>query len=66
MYSLTNRELEVLNLVKKGKSNSQIADELIVSRNTAKAHVANILYKMDVNDRICAVVKAIKENIIEL
>ena len=66
MYSLTNRELEVLNLVKKGKSNSQIADELIVSRNTAKAHVVNILYKIDVNDRICAVVKAIKENIIEL
>ena len=61
---LTEREYEVLKLLVDGKSNTEIADELIVSVHTAKAHVCNILQKLCVDDRVQAAVKAIKENII--
>jgi len=61
---LTERELEVLKLLVSGKSNTEIANELIVSVHTAKAHVCSILQKLCVDDRVQAAVKAIKENII--
>lgn len=61
---LTERELEVLRLLVAGKSNTEIANELIVSVHTAKAHVCSILQKLCVDDRVQAAVKAIKENII--
>lgn len=61
---LTEREIEVLKLLVKGKSNTEIAKELIVSVHTAKAHVCSILQKLCVDDRVQAAVKAIKENII--
>ncbi len=61
---LTERELEVLKYLVKGKSNTEIAKELIVSVHTAKAHVCSILQKLCVDDRVQAAVKAIKENII--
>lgn len=61
---LTERELEVLKHLVKGKSNTEIAKELIVSVHTAKAHVCSILQKLCVDDRVQAAVKAIKENII--
>lgn len=61
---LTERELEVLRHLVKGKSNTEIAKELIVSVHTAKAHVCSILQKLCVDDRVQAAVKAIKENII--
>ncbi len=69
MYSdsrtqLTERELEVLRLLVAGKSNTEIAADLIVSVHTAKAHVCSILQKLCVDDRVQAAVKAIKENII--
>ena len=64
--NLTQRELEVLRLLKQGKNNSQIAEILFVSVNTAKAHVGNIFCKLGVHDRVGAVLKAIRENIIEL
>ena len=60
----TERELEVLKHLVKGKSNTEIAKELIVSVHTAKAHVCSILQKLCVDDRVQAAVKAIKENII--
>ena len=63
-YDLTVRELEVLKLVVEGKTNTEIAKEMIVSTNTAKAHVGNILNKMHVSDRVQAAVKAVKANII--
>lgn len=62
--NLTERELEVLKLLVKGKSNTEIAKELIVSVHTAKAHVCSILQKLCVDDRVQAAVKAIKEKII--
>ncbi|MBQ2645639.1 response regulator transcription factor [bacterium] len=61
---LTDRELEVLRLLVQGKSNTEIAKELIVSVHTAKAHVCSILQKLCVDDRVQAAVKAIKEHII--
>jgi DNA-binding NarL/FixJ family response regulator len=61
---LTEREYEVLKLLVKGKSNTEIAKDLIVSVHTAKAHVCSILQKLCVDDRVQAAVKAIRENII--
>ena len=62
--SLTEREMEVLKLLVQGKSNAEIADALIVSVHTAKAHVCSILQKFCVEDRVQAAVKAITENIV--
>ncbi len=61
---LTEREMEVLRLLVEGMSNTEIANELIVSVHTAKAHVCNILQKLYVNDRVQAAVKAIREGIV--
>ena len=61
---LTEREQEVLKHLVAGKSNTEIAKELIVSVHTAKAHVCSILQKMCVNDRVQAAVKAVKEGMV--
>lgn len=61
---LTERESEVLKHLVSGKSNTEIAKELIVSVHTAKAHVCSILQKMCVNDRVQAAVKAVKEGMV--
>lgn len=61
---LTEREFEVLKHLVSGKSNTEIAKELIVSVHTAKAHVCSILQKMCVNDRVQAAVKAVRENLV--
>ena len=61
---LTEREYEVLKHLVSGKSNTEIAKELIVSVHTAKAHVCSILQKMCVNDRVQAAVKAVKEGLV--
>ena len=58
---LTGREFEVLQLIVLGKSNTEIARDLIVSVHTAKAHVCSILHKLSVNDRVQAAVKAVRE-----
>lgn len=61
---LTDREYEVLKHLVMGKSNTEIAQELIVSVHTAKAHVCSILQKMCVNDRVQAAVKAVREGLV--
>ena len=61
---LNDREFEVLKHLVDGKSNTEIAKELIVSVHTAKAHVCSILQKMCVNDRVQAAVKAVKEGLV--
>ena len=59
-FNLTSREKEVLELLTQGLSNTEIADKLIISTHTAKAHVCNILTKLSVTDRVQAAVKATK------
>ena len=55
---LSQRELEVLQLIEAGCSNAEISEHLFVSLNTVKTHVKNILSKLGVNNRTKAVVKA--------
>jgi DNA-binding NarL/FixJ family response regulator len=63
-YNLTSREAQILKLITEGYSNNEIAKELFVSINTTKAHVANILQKLEVDDRLQAALKALKHKII--
>jgi DNA-binding NarL/FixJ family response regulator len=62
---LTPRELEVLALLGRGLSNSQIADELVVSDATVKTHVARVLMKLNLPDRVHAVIHTYETGLIE-
>ena len=64
--ALTRRESEVLGLMKLGKSNRQIAEELAISPGTAKNHVEHIIAKLGVSDRTQAVVKGLELGILGL
>lgn len=62
---LTEREQEVLKLIVEGRSNKEIADKLVITVHTAKAHVGNIMQKLAVDDRTQAAVKAIRDGLVQ-
>lgn len=61
---LSNREMEVLRLLVEGRSNQQIANQLVISLATAKTHVRNILNKLAVDDRTQAAVQAMRRGLV--
>jgi NarL family two-component system response regulator LiaR len=64
VYKLTNRERQVLSLMVEGLSNPEIAERLVVTRSTAKAHVSSILSKLGVSNRAEAVALALKQELV--
>ena len=65
-FDLTQREREVLNLVVQGESNQQIAEALVISLATVKAHISSILSKLQVSSRAEASAYALKHKIVSL
>jgi DNA-binding NarL/FixJ family response regulator len=64
--SLTTRELEVLRLIRDGRRNKQIADELAISETTVNFHIKNIVGKLGANDRTHAVSIAVRRGMLQV
>ncbi len=64
--SLSRRELEVLTLVAQGLNNRAIAERLFISENTVKNHIRNIHEKLQVHSRMEAVVRAVREGVLQI
>ncbi|MGD1942817.1 MAG: response regulator [Leptolyngbyaceae cyanobacterium] len=65
MSPLTERELEVLELIVAGSSNAQIAEKLYITVGTVKTHVCNILNKLSASDRTQAAVRALRTGLVQ-
>ena len=65
MQTLSPREMEVLRLVVDGKSNSEVAAVLVLTENTVKTHMTRIMQKLDVRDRVQAVVYAYESGFVQ-
>ena len=63
-YGLTKREYEVLCLIAEGMDNDEIAEKLVITISTARAHVHNILGKLYVADKHKATAKAYREGLV--
>lgn len=61
---LTDREMEILQLIADGKNNSAIAEQLVISIKTVKSHITNILSKLHLSDRTEAAVYAWREGVV--
>jgi NarL family two-component system response regulator LiaR len=66
IQTLTGREVEVLRMVSQGKSNRQIAEELVLSLGTVRAHLSNILGKLHLASRTQATLYALREGLASL
>ncbi len=64
LATLTPREIEVLQLIARGHSNSEIADTLFLSENTIKTHITHLLDKLSLRDRVQAVIYAYENDLI--
>jgi DNA-binding NarL/FixJ family response regulator len=64
--NLSEREIEILRLVAQGANNKDIAQALLISESTVKAHILHIFQKLDVDDRTAAVTTALRRGIIRL
>jgi NarL family two-component system response regulator LiaR len=62
---LTERELDVIRLIAKGRSNKEIAQDLVLSEKTVKTHVSNILQKLHLADRTQAALYAVRQHLAE-
>jgi DNA-binding NarL/FixJ family response regulator len=63
--SLTERESEITRLVAQGLSNAEIAEQLVLSPATVKAHISHILSKLDLRDRIQLVIAAYEAGLVQ-
>lgn len=63
---LSKREMDVLRLLVKGRSNKEIASDLVVSEDTVKAHLKTLFVKLDVQDRTQAAISAVRHGIVQL
>jgi len=66
LNDLTPRELEVLTRIARGRSNHEIAQELVISEPTVRTHVANILSKLHLTDRTQAAIYALQQRLVPL
>ena len=62
---ITDREMEVLRLIANGRSNREIAAELVLSEKTVKTHVSSLLGKLELNDRTQLAIYAIKNHLVK-
>lgn len=65
-YNLSEREIDVLKHMAKGKTNSEIAKSMNITIHTVKVHVASILQKFEVRDRVQAIIKVISEKLVDI